>query len=234
MPSIKIDIYNKEGKKTGSQEVPESILGLKENDTLVHQVYVSKLSNKRIPYAHTKTRGEIRGGGRKPWRQKGTGRARHGSIRSPIWRGGGVTFGPRNDRAFSKKVNKKMNRKAILTALSSKVNGGKLYVVDSLDYEDPKTKFAASLLSALKISKSSVLIYGTTKDNNFFRVFRNIPKTTPSSIDNLNLIDILNHANCVLSKEALNKVVEQYKEKDEKDRKEAGSKVKEKEKQSKT
>ena len=117
---MELVVYNQEGKKVGSQKVPSNIFGLKMNQALVHQVYTIKLANQRVNYAHTKTRADKRGGGRKPWRQKGTGRARHGSVRSPLWVGGGVTFGPRREQVFSKKINKKMNKKAIAIVLSSK------------------------------------------------------------------------------------------------------------------
>ena len=119
---INIDIYNQKGEKTGKIDIPESIFSLEPNIDLIHQVYVAQQANSRIAIAHTKTRGEVRGGGKKPWKQKGTGRARHGSIRSPIWKGGGVTFGPRSDRNFSKAINKKQRQKALFMVLSSKVN----------------------------------------------------------------------------------------------------------------
>lgn len=208
--AIKLDVYNKEGKKTGTQEVPEGIFGLEANDALMHQVFTAKLANTRRHYAHTKTRADVRGGGRKPWRQKGTGRARHGSTRSPIWVGGGVTFGPRNERVFSKKVNKKMNKKAIAVALSSKASAGALYLVESFDYKEPKTKYGAGFLSALDILGRSAVVYGTKEDKNFARVFRNIPKAKPVNINRLNVLDLLNSRFCVLSQNALTHIINQY------------------------
>lgn len=208
--SVKLDVYNQEGKKTGSQEVPETVFGLPQNDALVHQVYISKLANTRRPYAHTKTRGEVRGGGRKPWRQKGTGRARHGSTRSPIWVGGGVTFGPRNDRVFTKKVNKKMNRKAIVTALSAKAAAGNIYIIESLEYPELKTKHGANLIMGLGIQGKSAVVYGTTEDKGFSRVLRNLPRVKPVNINRLNILDILNNKYCIISKKALTHVINQY------------------------
>ncbi|MEX0877314.1 MAG: 50S ribosomal protein L4 [Candidatus Spechtbacterales bacterium] len=207
---IKLEVYNKEGKKTGSQEVPETVFGLSRNDALVHQVYTSKLANKRRPYAHTKTRAEVRGGGRKPWRQKGTGRARHGSTRSPIWVGGGVTFGPRNDRVFSKKVNKKMNRKAIVTALSAKAEAGNIYVAESLEYPELKTKHGAGFIFQLGIQGKSAVVYGTAEDKGFSRVFRNLPRVKPVNINRLNILDILDNRYCIISKTALTHIINQY------------------------
>lgn len=208
--AVKVDIYNKEGKKGGKEDLPENVFGLPENNALVHQVFTVKLANQRRPYAHTKTRADKRGGGRKPWRQKGTGRARHGSIRSPIWRGGGVTFGPRNERVYSKKINKKMNRKALATVLSSKAKAGNVYVVDSLAYEELKTKKGVELLDKMKVAGSSTIVYGTKKDGEYPRVFRNIPMVEPVNISRINIIDLLNHKTVVLSKSALEQLVKQY------------------------
>lgn len=207
---MKVDIYNKEGKKIDSENVPENVFGLPLNNPLIYQVYTGKLANRRISYAHTKTRADVRGGGRKPWRQKGTGRARHGSRRSPIWIGGGVTFGPRNDRVFAKKVNKKMNQKAIASVLSNKLKENSLIVVDSLAFDEPKTKHAASTVKALKLEGASNVVYGTKEDKNFKRVFNNIPRTDSHSIDRLNIVDILEKKNVVLSKNALNELTSRY------------------------
>src|SRR3954468_2503145 len=129
---MKSDIYNIQGKKAGTIELPESVFGVAWNDSLMHQVVTSMNSNSRTNVAHTKTRGEVRGGGKKPWKQKGTGRARHGSTRSPIWVGGGVAHGPRNDQNFSRKINKKVRAKALLTVLSRKYKDGEILFVDSL------------------------------------------------------------------------------------------------------
>src|SRR3989344_4067362 len=126
---MKVDLYNQNGEVAGSVNLPKEIFEVKFNADLVHQIAVSQMANKRQVSAHTKIRSEVRGGGKKPWRQKGTGRARHGSIRSPLWRGGGITFGPRNDKVYEKDIPKKMRRKALLMALSQKAKNSQLVVL---------------------------------------------------------------------------------------------------------
>ena len=136
---MKTDLYNQAGEIINQVELPDQVFGLKINSDLLYQAVMAQLGNSRQVLAHTKGRSEVRGGGKKPWRQKGTGRARHGSIRSPIWKGGGVTFGPTKERNFSKTINKKMKRKALFMALSSKVTDQQLMVFDHLSIEKPKT-----------------------------------------------------------------------------------------------
>src|ERR1035437_4179320 len=138
-------VYNQKGGDAGKITLPEHIFGLNWNSDLVHQVAVSMASNARQPIAHAKTRGEVRGGGKKPWQQKGTGRARHGSTRSPIWVGGGVTHGPRNDKNFDRKVSKKMKTKALYTILSKKYKEGEVLFVDSIVLKEGKTKLAMGM-----------------------------------------------------------------------------------------
>lgn len=210
---MKFDIYNQEGKKISMYDAPDGLFNLENNNALLHQVYTIKWSNRRRNYAHTKTRADVRGGGRKPWRQKGTGRARHGSIRSPLWVGGGVTFGPRKERVYKRKINRKMNIRAIFIVLSSKAKGGNILIIDSLEYKDPKTKLGAELLKNLKINTKTTAIYGTKKDSNFKRVFNNVLKAKPLFIDNLNIIDILQNANCIFSKAAMDELIVLYKDK---------------------
>ncbi len=139
---IEVPIYNQEGNKEGMVSLPEQLFALPSNDSLVHQVVVSQQSNQRRGTAHTKFRSEVRGGGKKPYRQKGTGRARHGSIRSPLWVGGGVTFGPRNEKSYAKKVNKKMQNLALFTVLSQKVRDNGIAFVDTFSFAKPKTQEA--------------------------------------------------------------------------------------------
>ncbi|MCC2631048.1 MAG: ribosomal protein large subunit ribosomal protein, partial [Candidatus Paceibacter sp.] len=142
-------IYNQTGKEAGKVTLPEAVFGASWNADLVHQVAVSMMSNAREPIAHTKTRGEVRGGGKKPWQQKGLGRARHGSSRSPIWVGGGVAHGPRNDKNYSKKINRKMKTAALYTLLSKKFKDGEIIFVDALSFDAPKAKDAKGILISL-------------------------------------------------------------------------------------
>ena len=157
-------VYSLEGKKTGTINLPENVFGVRWNADLVKQVADSLLSTKRKNVAHTKDRSEVRGGGRKPWRQKGTGRARHGSIRSPIWVGGGVTGGPRNDKNFERKVSKKMRAKALYTILSRKWREGEVLFIDSVTLAEPKTKVAIQALHSLSNIKGFENLF--SKKNN--------------------------------------------------------------------
>src|SRR6056297_1740846 len=154
---MKSTIYTREGAEKGEVTLPESVFGAAWNADLVHEVVVGMQANARETTAHTKDRSEKRGGGKKPWRQKGTGRARHGSRRSPIWSGGGVTFGPRNERNYKKKINKKERRKALFMTLSAKASGDFLIVLDKLEVKKPKTK-ELSFLNNLPCKEESVLI----------------------------------------------------------------------------
>src|SRR3989344_8010007 len=140
---MKTQVYNLKGEKVGDIELSDKIFARDWNPDLVHQVMLAQAANRRHPWAHTKNRGEVRGGGIKPWKQKHTGRSRQGSIRSPIWKGGGVSHGPVSERDFSKKINKKMLRAAIYSVLSKKLSDGQLKVIDSLELEAPKTKIAS-------------------------------------------------------------------------------------------
>jgi large subunit ribosomal protein L4 len=157
---LKIKVYNQEGKEVGEEKLDPAVFGVKVKPELVHQAVVAQMAKARVPIAHTKTRGEVRGGGKKPWRQKGTGRARVGSTRSPIWRGGGITFGPRKNRVFAQKINKKARRKALLMCLSDKKASGWMVVLNKLELGKGKTKELVKVLESLgnliKSSKSKV------------------------------------------------------------------------------
>ena len=148
-PSLETTVYSVKGTKAGSVTLPEKVFGLPWNTDLVHEVVTSMMANKRAGTAHTKDRGEVSGGGKKPWKQKGTGQARHGSTRSPIWVGGGITHGPRSDKDYSKKINKKTRVKALFTVLSRKYSLGKTLFVDSLALSSIKTKDAAAVMHNL-------------------------------------------------------------------------------------
>ena len=203
-------VYNQTGKEVSSVKLPENIFGLPWNEDLVHQVAVSMMANQRTPIAHTKTRGEVSGTGKKPWRQKGTGRARHGSRRSPIWVGGGVTHGPRNDKDYSKKINKKMKRKALLVSLSQKLRDKEILILDKLELKEAKTKEAAQVfknLSQIKdfenINKKKTLVALAKKDEKTSRALRNLPKVNIEEARNLNALDILSFKYLVILQDGL-------------------------------
>ena len=206
---MKATIYNTKGTKAGDIDLPEEIFGLEMNESLVHQVYVSMMSNKRANIAHTKDRSEVRGGGKKPWKQKGTGRARVGSNRSPIWIGGGITFGPRNEKNFKKKINKKMRTKALLTILSQKMRDGEIIFVDSISFDAPKTKEAATVLTNLAKVKgfeglsnkknNRAYIATSTADGNVQKSFANFSNVSVDEFRKLNVVDLLTYKYVVIT-----------------------------------
>jgi large subunit ribosomal protein L4 len=214
---MKATIYNVEGKSAGELNLSDAVFGLPWNSDLVHQVMLSMQSTARQPIAHTKTRGEVRGGGKKPWRQKGTGRARHGSTRSPLWVGGGVAHGPRNDKNYDRKVNKTMKAKAFLTLLSKKYKDGEILFVDSLSFKAPKTTEAKAALVGLskakgfeKLStkrKNAAFVALSKKDVNVEKSFRNIGSVTVDETRNLNVLDLLKYTYLVVDAESI-KVLE--------------------------
>lgn len=195
-------VYSQKGASVGNVKLPESIFGLPWNADLVHQVVTSLMSSARTPVAHTKTRGEVRGGGKKPWQQKGTGRARHGSTRSPIWVGGGITHGPRNDKNFDRKINKKMKTKALFTILSRKYKDGEVLFVDSLSFKSPKTKDAKAVIDALagikgfqalsKKKTNAALLALSTKDVATEKSFQNFSNIEVTEARNLNPLALMN------------------------------------------
>lgn len=201
-------VYTTAGKEKGSVALPESIFGLTWNGDLVHQVVTSAQMSSRILYAHTKTRGEVRGGGRKPWQQKGLGKARHGSTRSPIWVGGGVAHGPRNDKTVYRKINKKMKTKALFTILSQKMRDGEIMFVDSISMAMPKTKDAIATLNTLASVKgfeklktkkvNAALISFPTKEVATEKSFKNIGKVEVIELRNANPVDLLNYRYIVM------------------------------------
>lgn len=197
-------VYNQEGKEVGKVKLPEAVFGLSWNPDLVHQVVTSMIESSRKPYAHTKTRGEVRGGGKKPWRQKGTGRARHGSIRSPLWVGGGVAHGPRqNEENFYRKVNKKMKTAALRNILSAKVRDGEILLVEDLVLKEPKTGEAKTIIAALAKIKgfngllakknNAAIIVLPNKDEKINRAFKNFSNLTIMEMRNLNPVALLNY-----------------------------------------
>jgi large subunit ribosomal protein L4 len=207
---MKIPVYNQEGKETKDMVLPKDIFEVKFNADLVHQVAVSLMANKRQVSAHTKDRSEVRGGGRKPWRQKGTGRARHGSNRSPIWRGGGITFGPRNDTIYAREIPKKMRRKALLMVLSQKAKDNRLVVLESIESENAKTKQMAKSLSNLPCKNQSTLIALPKYDKKIFLASRNIKKTTIDDARNLNVLDLLNSKYLLITKDSIKTIEDTF------------------------
>jgi len=205
----KTDLYNLEGEKTGTVELPENIFNIEINNDVIYQVVNAQMANNRQHLAHTKNRGDVRGGGKKPWRQKGTGRARHGSTRSPLWKGGGVTFGPRNEENFSRKINKKIKQKALFMVLTSKLSDKELIVVDDLKLNEPKTKLMANALKNIfkDNKKISVLVAIPQKNNNVIIAMKNISGSETIFADSLNVLDLLSFKYLLLDKEAI-KVIE--------------------------
>ncbi len=205
---MKTTIYNISGKAVGDIDLPESVFGVEGKNDLVHQVMISMMSNKRQGTAHSKDRGEVSGGGKKPWKQKGTGRARHGSIRSPIWIGGGVTHGPRNERNFAKKINRKMKRAALRAVLSAKLKNGKLILVDSFEMKEPKTKLAKEAMANLATVKgfetlatrrnNAALIATNGVNENARRSFANFSNVKLDEVRKMNLLDLLRYQYVVI------------------------------------
>jgi large subunit ribosomal protein L4 len=181
-------VSTENAKKLG---LPEEIFSVPLNADLVHQITVSQMGNRRQSIAHTKDRSEVRGGGIKPWKQKGTGRARHGSNRSPIWVGGGITFGPRSDKVFERVVPKKMKRKALFMVLSEKVNNNLLILVDKIAIDEPKTKKALEFLERNSIKNESCLVVLPEVNRDTILSFANLPKVKTIQAKDLNCLDLL-------------------------------------------
>lgn len=202
----KVALYNTNGDQVGDIELNDSVFGVAVNQAVLHDAVVAYQANQRQGTHDTKTRAEVSGGGRKPWRQKGTGRARHGSSRSPIWRGGGIVFGP-HPRDYSIKLPKKVRRLAMRSALSSKVESGNILVLDSLSLDQPKTKDMVRILENLKVAnKALVVIAG--KDSNVVKSARNIPGVKSTAASLLNVYDLLAHQTLVITRDAVSRVEE--------------------------
>lgn len=205
---MNLDVFNTSAKKTGSIEVSEKVFGCEYNEPLVHQAVVAYLANQRQGNKSTLTRSEVRGGGKKPWRQKGTGRARQGSIRSPQWTGGGVVFAPKQ-RDFSQKLNKQMKRAAFLSALSARVADGGMIVLDKIELKDAKTKLMADILKKFGTS-GKVLVVTDTDDVKVLRASGNIPGLTVSNVDLVNVYELAANAKCFVTKAAVEKLNAKY------------------------
>jgi len=202
----KLDVYNMDGTTIGEIELNEDIFGIEPNEAVVHEAVVMQLAGMRQGTHSTKTRAEVSGGGRKPWRQKGTGRARAGTNRSPLWRKGGIVFGPK-PRDYSYSIPKKKRRLAIKSVLSDKVNCGNLIILDQLAFAEPKTKNMVKVLENLKIESKAAVV---TLNNGEFveQSARNIPGIKPLSADGINVYDLLNHEKLILTKDAVARIEE--------------------------
>jgi large subunit ribosomal protein L4 len=201
---MKTAIFNQEGKKTDTEVLlPKEIFEVPLNPDLVYQVAVSQLSNRRQKIAKTKDRSEVRGGGRKPWRQKGTGRARHGSRRSPIWVGGGVTFGPNLEKNFKRTIPKKMKRKALFMVLSEKAKNNFIIILDSLKKEKPETKSTAKVFDKLFLKDGSGLVALSENNTNTIKSVRNISGINVVQAKDLNVLDLLNYKYLVMPKDSI-------------------------------
>lgn len=203
MTSLTSNVYTQDAKPAGKVTLPESVFGLRKNTDLVHQVIVSLQSNARAGTAHTKNKAEVSGGGKKPWKQKGTGRARHGSNRSPIWIGGGITHGPRADKNYDKKINEKVRRKALFHVLSDKLKAGMILFVEDLRFPAIKTQDASSVLTSLSSldgfaglsgeKRKSTLVVCPELAENVRKSMRNIPKLSVRTLSKINALDVAAH-----------------------------------------
>jgi large subunit ribosomal protein L4 len=201
---IKAPLYDTKGKQTGEIELPEAVFDVPSNDTLLHQVYVAISANLRSPIAHTKDRAERAGSGKKPWRQKGTGRARIGQVRAPHWRKGGIVFGPTKDRNFSKEANKKMRQKALRIALSEKLRGDKVRFVDTFAFDGRKTKSFSALLSGLGIvSGKRTLVGFAREERDTERMSRNLDRVENVLSENMSVYDLLQNEYLVITKQSV-------------------------------
>jgi len=213
---MKIKVYNQTAEFVHEMELSDKIFGVKSNAELLHQAVVTQMGNERQVLADTKDRSEVRGGGKKPWKQKGTGRARVGSSRSPIWKGGGVTFGPTSDRNFSKKINKKMKQKAIFMALSDKLVNGTLVILDDLKMEEFKTKKFNEVLTAvetkiLNTDRRNILVINDAKDEKVKYSARNLKGTEIINLENINIVELLKFKNLLLTESGVKILEERYK-----------------------
>ncbi len=207
---MKTPVYNQQGKEVENILLPKEIFGNEANDDLIYQVVLSQTSNQRKVIAHTKGRGEVSGGGKKPWKQKGTGRARVGSIRSPLWKGGGVTFGPTKERNFKKKINKNMRKKALFQVFSAKAKENLLIVIDKIVLEKAKTKQAAQVLLNLSMKDKKCLIALEKNDKKIVAAFKNIPSIKMIEARNINILDLLSYKYLIMEKKSIKAVKEMF------------------------
>jgi len=210
MKEIKVKVYNFEGQEVGNEALDSALFNTELNKELLQQVLIAQDANSREAIAHTKGRAEVRGGGKKPWKQKGTGRARHGSSRSPIWSGGGVTFGPTASRNFSKRVNKKVKRKALAMVLTDKAINNNLIVLESYDLPQAKTKTLKLALNKLPSKDQKQLIVTKGAEENIVTASQNLPKVNTINYASLNIRDLLKNQYLLITKELLERVKKHY------------------------
>lgn len=206
----KTPIYNQQGKKTGEINLNPTLFNVEIKQQLVQKVAVAQMANKRKVLAHTKDRSEVSGGGAKPWRQKGTGRARHGSIRSPIWVGGGVTFGPNKYQNFKQKINKKTKKIVLSMILSDRAKEAKIIILESLQLVDNKTKELFMILKKLPLKQKSSLLIMPKSEDAVKKAARNIPRFIFTTADQLNILDLLNSEYLIFLKDSLKRLEEVY------------------------
>lgn len=205
----KVALLKQDGTEAGDIELNDSVFGIEPNNHVIHEVIVMQRAAKRQGTHNVKNRSEVRGGGRKPWRQKGTGRARHGSIRSPIWVGGGVTFGPTKEKNYKYKLPKKVRRLALKSALSSKVKNDEIIVLEDLSLDAPKTKEFVNILNALDVN-NKVLVVTSEKNENIIRSANNIQSVKVITVREINVSDIIAHDTLILTKDAVEKAGEVF------------------------
>ena len=205
----KIKVYNLEGKESGEVDFDDNIFADTATSALLYQVVRVMRSRQRQPLAHTKDRSDVRGGGKKPWRQKGTGRARHGSIRSPIWKGGGVTFGPRKEGMTKLSIPRKMVKKAIRSVLANKIINNRIFIIDNMSIDKPSSKSFIKLFESLKIGDKKALILSGAEEKNSVLSVRNLINKKSINIDNLNILDLLSFENVLISRQGVEKLSKQ-------------------------
>jgi len=208
---MEVAVYNKSGEELEKLKLSSKIFGIKPKPAVIHFVANAMLSNLRQSLAHTKTRGEISGGGKKPWRQKGTGRARAGSIRSPLWRGGGVTFGPRKERSYKKKINKKIKRLALKMVLSDKASHHKIIILDKLETVKNKTREMEKIFIKMPSKKEKTLVIFDKKNEKLEFSLKNISFLTLTLANSLNLLEILKNKYLLVTKEGIKQIEKIYK-----------------------
>lgn len=195
-------IYNEQGQRVGEMTLADAIFQTPSDPAFIHEIMVAERANARRAIANTKTRGEVRGGGKKPWRQKGTGRARQGSIRSPQWVGGGIVFGPTSGRDYSVKVNRKAKRKALFATLTDKLANEKLFVLEQITTTEPKTKHAASVLGRLPVDRT-VLLVASSSNPSLMRMVRNLQNVKLVTANSLNVLDALTYRTVIFLQDAV-------------------------------